>query len=148
MSEKKSFHISVLLSMTTGRLYCDMDDLYALTRHMTSKAEIDTFQLADQAETVRKAVNEQMPWLKEIKPLGFSENSGSEERVAAINEWVSALETKYGAYHDVAPMKNPSVKSSEESLLSVKSRQREKKAKSRKTTLDRVRGIKGPKLGK
>lgn len=139
MAEKKAFKLSTILSMTTGRLYCDMDDLYELTSHMVGE-DVDTIQLSDLKDVVTQSVLEQLPWVKDIQPLALKREMSKEEKVSAIREWLKGLENQYGAYHEIAKLQGVEVKPSAEAFNSLSAKiHKHKKPPPR--TVDRVRKL-------
>lgn len=93
----KDFSLGAVLSVTTGRLLADLDDIYAIMSHLAS-SDVTTIGLMVLAEPAKAALLEQHPALKDIEvPAKFKD----EDHVWA---WVEEQENLYGKTLPVAPM--------------------------------------------
>lgn len=93
----KSFHLSDILSISTGRLVS--------TRHITGVYDILGYMSGEQLQTVALGrvadealpyLFEQMPWLRDIQHDHVNEDNWQ--------DWLAELIEAHGEYHDVRPM--------------------------------------------
>jgi hypothetical protein len=89
------FHLGTVLSMTTGKLLCEMDDLYRIAEHLTG-SPVWTHQLGRVMTESRPHLLSQFPALvgvtgKEVTPENFA-------------EWLHERVDEHGEWFDVAPM--------------------------------------------
>lgn len=95
----KRFHISDVLSITTGHLvsFRHMDGVYEIMNFVLQD-DLTTLGLAAMGDTVREELKRQFPQLEEVKvPDDLNESN--------YREWVESLYLKYGEYFSVATMK-------------------------------------------
>lgn len=95
MSGQQEFHLSAILSVTTGVLVCEMDSLYRIINYLTGD-DISTIGLLSAAEPCKAALLEQLPQLAAIDARGVN---GQTWRA-----WLSEQVAHYGAMHPVTPM--------------------------------------------
>jgi hypothetical protein len=95
MSETREFHLGAILSVTTGRLVAEMDNLYAIVNHLTGD-NISTIGLLAAAEPCKAALLAQHPQLAAIDV-----SSASPETRRA---WLSEQTANYGPSLPVEPM--------------------------------------------
>lgn len=92
-----SFPLGAVLTVTTGRLLCRIDDLYALLNHMTGD-NLYTHQLPRASRTCEGPLIAQHPQLADVAvPNEF----GDEDAVWA---WVREQESVFGAELSVDPL--------------------------------------------
>ena len=89
------FHLGAVLSMTTGHLLCEMDDLYKIAQHLAGEP-IWTHQLPRVGREAKPHLLAQFPALasvdaEEVTPENYA-------------EWLAARVAKFGEWFDVAPM--------------------------------------------
>lgn len=71
--ETRGFTTNVVISVTTGRLACEMDDIYEILDYLLSES-LFTHDLARAARLVTPDLEEMFPWLKDLElPEGGGE---------------------------------------------------------------------------
>ena len=92
-----NFSLAAILSSTTGRLLCDIDELKALFDHMTQD-DISTHQMLRLAEPVKTELLRQHPQLAEIDTSNVNKDNwpfflGEQVIAFGFNLWVDPLGT-------------------------------------------------------
>lgn len=95
MGRTKTFHLSDILSVSTGTLVSrdHIGGVYNVLNHMTED-NLYTHQLLLAAPVMRPELERQFPWLKDITA---PELQGEAECVA----WVASVAAVHGEYHEV-----------------------------------------------
>ena len=103
---EKTFHISDILSVTTGALLSEsgMDGVQNIMSHIVGGQVISMIGMAANAEKAQQFLEESMPWLKDVNFPDLPESLNREERIAAVQNFVQAAADKYGAYHQVGQL--------------------------------------------
>lgn len=91
----KKFHLGAVLSMTTGKLLCQMEDIYRIAQHMAGEP-IWTHQLGRVMAASKPHLLAQFPALTAVTGAAVTP-----ENVAA---WLYERVTEHGEFLDVAPM--------------------------------------------
>jgi hypothetical protein len=101
----KKFHISDVLSISTGALVSTrrMDGIYDIMGHIVGN-EVSTIGIAANAEAARKFLEQEMPWVKDVKFPKLPEEMSSKEREDFVDLFVRQAAAKYGEYHEVGQM--------------------------------------------
>lgn len=91
----KSFHISDLLSISTGALVSHehIGGVYKILNHLTGD-DLMTHQLPLAADATRPDLLQQHPWLRDIKAPEFRD-------VDHVHAWVDDQAAFHGRWHDV-----------------------------------------------
>lgn len=89
------FHLGAVLSMTTGKLLCKMDDIYKLAAHLAGEP-VWTHQLGRVMTESRQHLLAQFPAL-----AGVTGEEVTPENFAA---WLYERVNEHGEWFDVAPM--------------------------------------------
>lgn len=89
------FSIGQILSVTTGRLLCSMNDVYNILNFMTQD-DLFTHQLLRANDEVKPYVFEQLPWTKEV--------DASHVNPSNWQAFLQEMTDKYGAEHELFPM--------------------------------------------
>ena len=92
------FNLGAVLTITTGRLLCSLDELYGILNHMTGDS-LFTHQLPRASEACEKPLLAQFPKLAEVQvPDGLSGKD-------AVESWLEQQKSVYGNTFDVEPLK-------------------------------------------
>ncbi|TRZ78547.1 hypothetical protein D4R87_00410 [bacterium] len=91
------FHISDVLTITTGRLVSTrhMDGVYEILNFMTDDS-LFTHQLPRASNECKPRLLDQFPFLRDIDVSGINEETWK--------SWLSSQVSKFGGYHDVIPL--------------------------------------------
>ena len=89
------FHLGAVLSMTTGKLLCKMDDIYRISQHLAGEP-VWTHQLP-------RVRTESKPHLLAQFP-GLAAVTGDEVTPNNFALWLQERITEHGEWFDVAPM--------------------------------------------
>lgn len=98
MTETRQFSVGAVISAGTGRLACDMGELYDILDWLL-KDSLMTHQLPGAARTAKPFLHEQFPWLA---GLNLPEGGGAD-----FTDAVMAATESYGPKVDVPRMPNP-----------------------------------------
>lgn len=93
--ETKRFNLCAVLTITTGKLLCPMDDVYTVLNYMTGD-NLYTHQLP-------RAMRECAPHLKAQFPI-LSAETGEGITAENYKYWLEQAVIKYGEWFDVAPV--------------------------------------------
>src|SRR5262245_15740345 len=98
MSETRCFHLSVLVTATSGIFVCvgGIGDLYKLLDYMTGDS-LMTHQLPLASEAVKPDLLAQHPWLAEIEGMDTVHDE------ATLTAWLAAVVPQYGEWHQCTP---------------------------------------------
>ena len=90
---KKTFHISDILSITTGRLVSNrhIDGVYDVIGHLVGR-DVWTHELVVYADQAREECCKQLGWPSEVPKV-------TDEDMKDIPGWLLKLEKKYGREH-------------------------------------------------
>lgn len=91
----KKFHLGAVLSMTTGKLLCKMDDIYRIAQHLAGKP-VWTHQLGRVITESKPHLLQQFPALEKV--------TGEEVTPENFSAWLDDRISEHGAFLDVAPM--------------------------------------------
>ena len=91
----QQFHLGAVLSMTTGKLLCQMEDIYKIAQHLAGEP-IWTHQLGRVMTESRPHLLEQFPALAAV--------TGDEVTAENHAAWLAARVAEHGEWLDVAPM--------------------------------------------
>lgn len=96
----KLFHLGDILSITTSRLVSPdhMDGIYKILNHLTGD-NLYTHQLPEAADTMREALFEQLPFLREIVVADDFEFAQPVKE--SVEAWLQVRVSKYGEHHAV-----------------------------------------------
>lgn len=99
MSEK-TFHISDILSVTTGRLVSTrhLDGVYDVIGHLVGR-DVWTHELVVYAEQAKEECCKQLGWPSEVP-------EATDEDMKDIPGWLAKLEEKYGSEHTLVHPKD------------------------------------------
>jgi hypothetical protein len=97
----RTFHISVVLSVLTGRLLCKMDDIYDILDYMTND-ELYTHQLPRVSQEIAPHIWEQTQLPKEIEQQCAELLSKQSEEYYA--QFINEMATQYGDYFELYPV--------------------------------------------
>lgn len=89
------FHLGAVLSMTTGKLLCQMDDIYKLAAHLAGEP-VWTHQLPRVGREAKPHLLEQFPALVPV--------TGDEVTPDNFAAWLHARVSEHGEWLDVTPM--------------------------------------------
>lgn len=89
------FHLGAVLSMTTGKLLCQMEDIYRITRHLTGEP-VFTHQIGRVMTESKPHLLAQFPALAAV--------TGDEVTPDNFAAWLYERVTEHGEFLDVAPM--------------------------------------------
>jgi len=89
------FHLGAVLSMTTGKLLCQMDDIYRLAQHLAGEP-VWTHQLPRVGREAKPHLLAQFPALAAV--------TGDEVTPDNFAAWLYERVTEHGEFLDVAPM--------------------------------------------
>lgn len=89
------FHLSAVLSMTTGRLLCQMDDLYRIAAHLAGEP-VWTHQLGRVITESRPHLLSQFPHLAAV--------TGEDVTPDTVAAWLYDRVGEHGEWFDVTPM--------------------------------------------
>lgn len=89
------FHLGAVLSMTTGKLLCQMDDIYRIAQHLAGEP-VWTHQLGRVMTESRPHLLAQFPALAAV--------TGEEVTPDNFAAWLYERVTEHGEFLDVAPM--------------------------------------------
>ncbi len=104
----KNFHLADILSLVVGLSFSEENNTAALHRLvgyiMATEATADEF--AAQADTAKKCVMEQLPFLKDIdlSQLYMFYKADPAQVDAYLHVWLEMQELKYGSDHALMPM--------------------------------------------
>lgn len=107
---RKLFTLGALLNFTDGRLLTSMGDVYDLTHHIMDDNGVTTIGLLITTDRCREELLRQHPFLGQMdkekaaltKALDEERDQGGRE--LAIAKWLTKVEVKYGATHEVASL--------------------------------------------
>lgn len=96
--QPKKFNLGAVLTVTTGRLLCPIDELYQILDHMTGD-QLFTHQLPRAGEECKEPLLQQHPHLRDVvvPPINSEED---------CLEWLTQQSRYFGAELEVAPL-NP-----------------------------------------
>lgn len=89
------FHLGAVLSMTTGKLLCQMEDIYRITQHMAGEP-VWTHQLGRVMTESRPHLLAQFPALAAV--------SGDDVTPENFAAWLRERVCEHGEWLDVEPM--------------------------------------------
>lgn len=89
------FHIGAVLSMTTGKLLCPMDDVYKIAQHLAGEP-VWTHQLPRVFREAKPHLLAQFPALAAV--------SGDEVNADNFAGWLRERTAEHGEWFDVSPM--------------------------------------------
>ena len=89
------FHLGAVLTMTTGKLLCPMDDVYKIAQHLAGEP-IWTHQLPRVMDESKPHLLAQFPQLAAI--------TGDDITRENHDIWLTARVAEFGEWFDVAPM--------------------------------------------
>lgn len=114
----KKFHISDILSVTTGATLSNrhMGGIYDIMGHLVNDKEITTGGLAAMRPKAQEFLEAAMPWVKEVEFPSLSDDASLEERVRLVNEFLNVAAKKYGEFHEVPQMEDAPKQSLENDL--------------------------------
>ena len=95
--EKKMFTIGQVISAGTGRLCCDIGEVYDILNFLTGD-NLFTHQLPRAFRACKDHIIEQLPWLKWVDD---NKDACTPETVLSF---VEAAAKEYGAEHELAPL--------------------------------------------
>jgi len=95
----KEFSLGQVLSITTGKLLCDMDDIYDILNYMTG-SNLFTHQLPRASRTVRPYLKK---WMESTVPL-FDKIDRDEIQAGNANDWLSEKEKVFGKTFFLSPL--------------------------------------------
>lgn len=103
---KKRFHISDILSISTGAALSTrhMEGISDIMSHIVSSDDIGTIGLAAHAKAARSFLKQEMPWVKDVDFPKMDENLSHQERLDFIDRFLKDTIDKYGEYHDVGQL--------------------------------------------
>ena len=103
---KKSFHISDVLTISTGALLSTrhLNGLHDIMSHITGSDDISTIGVATQASAARMFMEQEMPWVKEVEFPKLDKNMPDHEKLEFIDHFLKKAADKYGEYHEVGQM--------------------------------------------
>lgn len=93
--DTQRFHLGAVLSMTTGKLLCQMDDVYRIAAHLAGEP-IWTHQLGRVMTESKPHLLEQFPALAVV--------TGEEVTGENFAAWLYERVGEHGEWFDVAPM--------------------------------------------
>lgn len=99
----QTFPLGTILTVTTGRLLCDMDDLYKILEFMAGEP-VWTHQLPRVSDEATPHLLAQFPRLKEIEVPEQFEGDTREELQEAVFEWLDKQIEIYGNSFTVRPL--------------------------------------------
>jgi len=97
----RKFDLSVIMSVTTGRLMCKMGDIYEILDYMTGD-ELYTHALPRASRECAPYLFEQFPFLVELQKEADAQDDTWWH--AHYQEFAAAAEEKYGKEHAVRPI--------------------------------------------
>lgn len=89
------FHLGVVLTMTTGKLLCSMDEVYRIAQHLTGEP-VWTHQLPRVGRESRPHLLAQFPALASV--------TGDEVTPDNYAAWLYDRVSEHGEFLDVAPL--------------------------------------------
>lgn len=89
------FHLGAVLSMTTGKMLCQMDDIYRIAQHLAGEP-VWTHQLGRVMSESRPHLLAQFPALANVTASGVTPDNHA--------VWMLDRVLEHGAWLDVAPM--------------------------------------------
>lgn len=94
----KRFHVSDLLSVTTGKLLSTthMEGVSGVLSHLTGQS-LFTHQLGKAVDVSTPYLLEQFPWLDSLNPADGAD-------VPELMRWLGKVAAEHGEWHDVQPM--------------------------------------------
>lgn len=100
------FHLSAVLTMTTGKLLCQMDDIYRLAQYLAGEP-VWTHQLGRVMTESKPHLLEQFPALasvtgEEVTPENFA--AWLYERVTEHGEWLDVASMSEHAHESIDPL--------------------------------------------
>ena len=100
------FHLSAVLTMTTGKLLCQMEDIYRIAQHLAGEP-VWTHQLGRVMTESKPHLLEQFPALaavtgEEVTPENFA--AWLYERVAAHGEFLDVAPLPERAHESIDPL--------------------------------------------
>ena len=100
----KEFHISDILSITTGRLVSTrhMEGVYDILNYMT-RSELWTHQLPEAGELCAPYLLRQHPGLEHVEELELS-GVLKDDKESIVEVWIKQQSIKFGEYLTVEPV--------------------------------------------
>jgi len=89
------FHLGAVLSMTTGKLLCQIDDIYKIAQHLAGQP-VWTHQLGRVMTESKQHLLAQFPALVAV--------TGNEVTAENFASWLYERVAEHGEFLDVAPM--------------------------------------------
>ena len=97
--ETRNFPTESVLSITTGKLLCDMAGVYDILNWMTGQS-LTTIALGRASDDAKPALATALPWTRDVQPPNFLAHPEA-ERAERIREWVEQVNTEHGRSHPV-----------------------------------------------
>ena len=98
-TETRNFPTESVLSITTGKLLCDMAGVYDILNWMTGQS-LTTLALGSASDDAKPVLAEALPWTQTVQPPDFPAYPEA-ERPARIRAWVEQVNTEHGGSHPV-----------------------------------------------
>lgn len=100
------FHLSAVLTMTTGKLLCQMEDIYRIAQHLAGEP-VWTHQLGRVMTESKPHLLEQFPALaavtgEEVTPENFA--AWLDDRVNEHGEWLDVASMPEHAHESIDPL--------------------------------------------
>lgn len=96
MKTSKQFHISQMLSVTTGILLTKFGHMQEMMIYVLGIDDITEIGARIMSDKVEASLRKQHPWLNEVTDADID--------TAHWQDSVAALATKYGEYHELIPV--------------------------------------------
>ena len=104
--ETRRFPLAVVLSVTTGRLVCELDQVYGILNFLTGD-NLMTHALPRARRTVAPVLLERFPDLALARPERLDEllaGVQDGDRMAACRTWVAEMTLLCGEFFDLMPL--------------------------------------------
>lgn len=99
----QTFPLGTVLTVTTGRLLCEMDDLYRILEFMAGEP-VWTHQLPRVSDEVKPVILALYPQLEEVEVPEKFEGETKDELMDAVMEWLDEQAETRGSAFQLAPL--------------------------------------------
>lgn len=99
----QTFPLGTVLTVTTGRLLCEMDDLYRILEFMAGEP-VWTHQLPRVSDEVKPVILALYPQLEEVEVPEKFEGETKDELMDAVMEWLDEQAEIRGSAFQLAPL--------------------------------------------
>lgn len=90
------FETDIIVSASTDRLLCEMDEIYKILNFLTGD-NLFTHQLPRAMRKCKEHLETQLPWLRTL-------DTTEDRTMEAWNAWLLEIELTHGKEHDIQPL--------------------------------------------